>query len=327
MIKTHTLGFPRIGENRELKFALEDYWRGEADEESLQATASALRLKHWKAQIDSGLDFITVGDFSLYDQMADHIQLLGCEPQRFEFNAEQPALQRYFTMVRGKVTGQEGCTHAHPHSHTDNAGSNGASAHGLHPQETHALEMTKWFDTNYHYMVPEFNAQTHFKAHTTNLLTQLEQAKTLNHPVKVSLIGPLTFLFLGKSKQAGFDQLDLLEQLLPVYVQILSTLKLNGVEWVQLDEPILGLDLPGPWLAVYERSVLQLKTSGVKILLATYFSSTQGHTSIVCKLPVDGLHVDCVRAEDDLPLIIDWLPNYKVLSLALWMAATSGKPI
>lgn len=315
MIKTHTLGFPRIGENRELKFALEDYWRGEASEESLQATASTLRLKHWKAQIDSGLDFITVGDFSFYDQMADHIQLLGCEPARFEFNAEQPELQRYFTMVRGKVTGHDGCHHAQAHAHAP--GSHGSSAHGLHPQETHALEMTKWFDTNYHYMVPEFNASTQFKAHAGNLLAQLEQAKTLNHPVKVSLIGPLTFLFLGKSKQAGFDQLDLLDQLLPVYGQVLGTLKSHGVEWVQLDEPILGLDLPGPWLAAYERSYLQLKSSGVKILLATYFSSTQGHTSIACKLPVDGLHVDCVRAEEDLPLIIDWLPNYKVLSLGL----------
>jgi 5-methyltetrahydropteroyltriglutamate--homocysteine methyltransferase len=104
MIKTHTLGFPRIGENRELKFALESHWRGETTEEELRATAHELRLKHWQAQIDSGLDFITVGDFAFYDQMADHIQLLGCEPARFEFKAEQSKLQRYFTMVRGKST-------------------------------------------------------------------------------------------------------------------------------------------------------------------------------------------------------------------------------
>lgn len=296
MIKTHTLGFPRIGENRELKFALESHWRGETTEEELRATAHALRLKHWQAQIDSGLDFITVGDFAFYDQMADHIQLLGCEPARFEFKAEQSKLLRYFTMVRGKSTENQSCTHVH---------------------ETWALEMTKWFDTNYHYMVPEFTSGTAFKPHTASLVEQIQQAKTLNHPIKVSLIGPLTFLFLGKSKQTGFDQFELLDTLLPVYGQILAELKAQGVEWVQIDEPILGLDLPGNYLAAFERSYLQLRSSGVKILLATYFSNTQGHTSAVCKLPVDGLHLDCVRAADDLPVVLDWLPNYKVLSLGL----------
>lgn len=296
MIKTHILGFPRIGENRELKFALESHWRGETSEEALRETAHELRLKHWQTQIDSGLDFITVGDFAYYDQMADHIQLLGCEPARFGFKQEQSKLQRYFTMVRGKSTENNSCNHVH---------------------ETWALEMTKWFDTNYHYMVPEFTADTVFKAHTASLVEQIEQAKTLKHPIKVSLIGPLTFLHQGKSKQAGFDQIDLLEHLLPVYGQILAELKAHGIEWVQLDEPILGLDLPGTYLAAFERSYLQLKGSGVKILLATYFSTTQGQTSAVCKLPVDGLHIDCVRAQEDLPLILDWLPNYKVLSLGL----------
>jgi 5-methyltetrahydropteroyltriglutamate--homocysteine methyltransferase len=296
MIKTHILGFPRIGENRELKFALESHWRGETTAEELRITAQELRVKHWQAQIDSGLDFITVGDFAFYDQMADHIQLLGCEPARFEFKEKQSKLQRYFTMVRGKSTESHGCNHVH---------------------ETWALEMTKWFDTNYHYMVPEFTSKTTFKANAASLVEQVEQAKALNYPIKVCLIGPLTFLFQGKSKQAGFEQFDLLEQLLPVYGQILAELKTRGIEWVQLDEPILGLDLPANYLAAFERSYLQLKSSGVKILLATYFSTTQGHTSAVCKLPVDGLHIDCVRAQEDLPLILDWLPNYKVLSLGL----------
>ncbi len=296
MIRTHTLGFPRIGENRELKFALESHWRGHTTEENLRSTAHGLRLKHWQAQIDSGLDFITVGDFSFYDQMADHIQLLGCEPERFGFKEEQSKLQRYFTMVRGKSTENHGCKQVH---------------------ETWALEMTKWFDTNYHYMVPEFTSSTIFKAHTASLIEQINEAKALDHPIKVSLIGPLTFLFLGKSKQAGFEQFALLDTLLPVYSQILAELKAQGIEWVQIDEPILGLDLPGHYLAAFERSYLQLRSSGVKILLATYFSSTQGHTSAVCKLPVDGLHLDCVRAADDLPVVLDWLPNYKVLSLGL----------
>ncbi|HEX4842142.1 MAG TPA: 5-methyltetrahydropteroyltriglutamate--homocysteine S-methyltransferase, partial [Limnobacter sp.] len=293
MIKSHILGFPRIGEQRELKFALERHWRGEIDEAGLHQTAAALRTRHWQFQIDSGLDHITVGDFSYYDLMADHIQLLGCEPERFK-NLDSPSeLQRYFTMVRGKASA--GCTHS----------------------ETFALEMTKWFDTNYHYMVPEFTEHTRFAAKPNRLLAQIDEAQRLGHPLKVSLIGPLTFLYLGKSKQAGFDTLNLLPRLLDAYVQVLQAVAAKGVQWVQIDEPILGLDLPGAWVATLENTYLQLKSSKLKILLATYFASTQGHTSIVCKLPVDGLHVDCVRAPEDLPLVLDWLPNYKVLSLGL----------
>ncbi|HEX4880253.1 MAG TPA: 5-methyltetrahydropteroyltriglutamate--homocysteine S-methyltransferase [Limnobacter sp.] len=293
MIKSHILGFPRIGEQRELKFALERHWHGEMDEVSLHQTAAALRTRHWQFQIDSGLDYITVGDFSYYDLMADHIQLLGCEPERFKTLESPSELQNYFTMVRGKASA--GCTHA----------------------ETFALEMTKWFDTNYHYMVPEFTAQTTFTAKPDRLLAQIDEAQRLGHPMKVTLIGPLTFLHLGKSKQFGFEPLNLLPRLLAAYVQVLQAVAAKGVQWVQIDEPVLGLDLPGAWVAALESTYLQLKSSKLKIMLATYFASTQGHTSIVCKLPVDGLHVDCVRAPEDLPLVLDWLPNYKVLSLGL----------
>ena len=296
MIKSHILGFPRIGENRELKFALESFWKGETDETHLQATATSLRKRHWQEQLASGLDFLTVGDFALYDQMADHIQLLGCEPSRFGFKPEHTELNRYFTMVRG----QHCCA-----GHDDDQGS------------TFALEMTKWFDTNYHYMVPEFSSETGFSAHTHRLIKQVQEAKQFNHPIKVSLIGPLTFLYLGKSKQSAFNTLDLLNTLIPVYNQILHDLRKEGVEWVQLDEPILGLELPTDWFASFEGTYQRLHTSGVKILLATYFSSINGQTSAICKLPVDGLHIDCVRAGKDLKEVLDWLPNYKVLSLGL----------
>ncbi|HEY1058570.1 MAG TPA: 5-methyltetrahydropteroyltriglutamate--homocysteine S-methyltransferase [Limnobacter sp.] len=289
MIKSHVLGFPRVGEHRELKFALESFWKGDSDEQALQAVARSLRQRHWQAQIAAGLDFITVGDFTLYDHVADHIQLLGCEPARFGFSEQQPALERYFGMVRGKT------------GHVD----------------THALEMTKWFDTNYHYMVPEFSAATQFALQPTRLLEQIEEARSLAHPIKVSLVGPLTFLWLGKSKSAGFDRLNLLDQLVPVYAQLLSQLAKAGVTWVQLDEPVLGLDIPSDWLSRCESAYQPFKSTGVKVLLSTYFSSTQGHTSLLCKLPVDGLHVDCCRALEDLPLVLDWLPNYKVLSLGL----------
>ncbi|WP_370261891.1 5-methyltetrahydropteroyltriglutamate--homocysteine S-methyltransferase [Limnobacter sp.] len=293
MIKSHILGFPRIGEHRELKFALEQYWRGDIDKAALRHTSAALRARHWQFQIDSGLDFITVGDFSLYDHMADHIELLGCVPQRFKDLAIDDDLQRYFTMVRGQ---------------TDAGGLKAA---------TFALEMTKWFDTNYHYMVPEFEANTRFEAKAKPLLEQIDEASRFKHPIKVSLVGPLTFLYLGKSKQAGFDRLDLLPELVNTYAQVLQAIAAKGVQWVQIDEPVLALDLPGPWVASLERIYLQLKNSRLKILLATYFGSTQGHTSLLCKLPIDGLHLDCVRAPEDLPLVLDWLPNYKVLSLGL----------
>lgn len=296
MIKSHILGFPRIGENRELKFALESFWKGDADETHLQSIASSLRKQHWQAQLASGLDFITVGDFALYDQMADHIQLLGCEPARFGFQEDQSQLSKYFTMVRG----QHCCA-----GHDEDQGS------------TFALEMTKWFDTNYHYMVPEFTRDTGFSAQADNLLKQVQEAKQFNHPIKVSLIGPLSFLYLGKSKQLGFNPLDLLGKLIPVYSQILQSLQQAGIEWVQLDEPILGLDLPSSWQVAFEGTYQRLRSNGIKILLSTYFSSLNGQISAVCKLPIDGLHVDCVRAPQDLKQVLDWLPNYKVLSLGL----------
>ena len=292
MIKSHILGYPRIGKQRELKFALEKFWKNEIDATQLQDTAAQLRHEHWQTQIDSGLNFITVGDFSYYDHVADHIQLLGCEPQRFVFKTQQTALERYFTMVRGQSRDME-------------------------EQGNFALEMTKWFDTNYHYMVPEFNADTHFSAHTNSLLEQVKQAQSLGHPIKVALIGPVTFLNLGKSKQTGFDPNQLLESLLPVYCQILDKIHQAGVEWVQLDEPSLGLDLSPEQSNLFNTAYQRLRSSKIKILLATYFSSLNGQTSLVCKLPVDGLHIDCVRANEDFNQVLDWLPNYKVLSLGL----------
>lgn len=307
MIKSHVLGFPRVGEQRELKFELERFWRGAIDEAQLLETGKALRQKHWQAQIDSGLDWVTVGDFSFYDLMADHIQLLGCEPTRFNFNPEQGQLERYFRMVRG----QNKCI--------GDSSSDSSS--------NFALEMTKWFDTNYHYMVPEFNASTQFSAHSGNLISQIKEAQALSLPVKVSLIGPLTFLFLGKFKQdwkntvaGSHPALDLLDGLLTAYTQILRDIHAQGVEWVQIDEPILAQDLSPHWQAALDTAYGRLKAglvNGPKILLASYFGTTQGQTSQICKLPVDGLHVDCVRALEDLPMILDWLPNYKVLSLGV----------
>ncbi|WP_343730429.1 5-methyltetrahydropteroyltriglutamate--homocysteine S-methyltransferase [Duganella sp.] len=301
-IHTHIPGFPRIGAARELKFALEKNWRGELDEAGLEAVGSALRARHWALQRDAGLDLVTVGDFAFYDQVANHIQLLGCEPARYGFSAAQSQLQRYFTMARGR-SGQH------------DAGCGCAHAHG---DDAAALEMTKWFDTNYHYLVPEFTPDTSFTLSCERLFDEVTEAQALGHKVKAALIGPLTFLWLGKARGADhFDRLSLLEQLLPVYSQVLDRLKAMGVPWVQIDEPILGLDLPPAWRSAFENSYWQLNQVGVPLLLATYFSSLEENLSLACRLPVAGLHVDGVRAPHELTSIADWLPVHKVLSVGI----------
>ncbi|MBW3509989.1 5-methyltetrahydropteroyltriglutamate--homocysteine S-methyltransferase [Janthinobacterium sp. NKUCC06_STL] len=305
-IRTHTLGFPRIGAARELTLALESHWRGEVSEAALEATAQQLRARHWALQRDAGLDYVTVGDFALYDQVANHIQLLGCEPARFNFAPEQSPLARYFTMARGEATHAE---------HADCGHANHSNAAG-----TAALEMSKWFDTNYHYLVPELSPQTQFSLACERLLAEVAEAQALGHQVKAALIGPLTFLWLGKEKTPGessFDRLALLEQLLPVYGALLDRLKQQGVEWVQIDEPILGLDLPSAWRSAFESTYWQLNQVGVNILLATYFSPLEENLSLTCRLPVAGLHVDGIRAPHELISVTDWLPAHKVLSIGI----------
>ncbi len=303
MIRTHTLGFPRMGARRELKFALERHWRGEIDAAGLEAVGARLRARHWALQRDAGLDVVTVGDFAFYDQVANHIQLFGCEPERFGFTGDEPALERYFTLARGV---------ADEHAHAAGCACGRPDGGG-----TAALEMTKWFDTNYHYLVPEFDARTSFKLSARRLLAEVEQAQALGHDPKVALIGPLTFLWLGKEKQAGFDRLDLLETLLPAYVELLNELRRADVEWVQLDEPILGLDLPGPWALAFERAYHALNTAKVAIMVATYFSPLEDHLSLACKLPVAALHIDAVRAGHELQAVLDWLPPHRELSIGL----------
>ncbi len=299
MTRTHTLGFPRMGAQRELKFALEQHWRGEIDRDALERTGAALRARHWQLQRDAGLAFATVGDFAFYDHVANHIQLLGCEPARFGFGAGDAELARYFTMARGVAAeaGHAACGHAH--------------------HDAFALEMTKWFDTNYHYLVPEFSPATRFAVASERLFGEVAEAQQAGHAVKAVLLGPLSFLWLGKSRTPDFDRFGLLDALLPVYEQILARLKVQGVEWVQIDEPILGLDLPEAWRHAFERSYWQLARGAPKLLLATYFSPLAENLRLACQLPVAGLHVDAVRAPEELTGVADWLPSHKVLSVGI----------
>ena len=285
MARTHVLGVPRIGPNRELKFAQEACWRGEIDEAALKAVASGIRQANWRRQHAAGLDFVTVGDFAFYDQMLNHVALLGCAPERFGFGG-RIALSEYFQLARGNAA-------------------------------CHAMEMTKWFDTNYHYLVPEFKPDTHFALDPGWLFDEVTEAQTAGFAAKPVLIGPLTFLWLGKEKAAGFNRLDLLDRLLSVYAQILARLKAQGVEWVQIDEPALALDLPAEWRSAFERAYHALNGAGVKLLLASYFGPLRENLLVALKLPVAGVHVDCVRGGDELAQVIDWLPATKVLSVGV----------
>jgi 5-methyltetrahydropteroyltriglutamate--homocysteine methyltransferase len=301
MIRTHILGFPRMGAQRELKFALERHWRGEMAADALEATGRELRQRHWALQRTAGLDFVTVGDFAFYDHVANHIQLFGCEPARFGFGADMPELARYFTLARG-VAAEPG-----------HAGCCGGADHG----GAAALEMTKWFDTNYHYLVPEFAPDTLFRLASHRLFAEVAEAQALGHRVKPVLLGPLSFLWLGKSKVEGFERLSLLPALLPVYLQVLSRLAAMGVQWVQVDEPILGLDLPPEWAEAFAGAYGQLKAADMSLLVATYFSPLEGQLDLACRLPVAGLHVDAVRAGHELDAVLERLPAERELSIGI----------
>ncbi|MFG6456302.1 5-methyltetrahydropteroyltriglutamate--homocysteine S-methyltransferase [Roseateles sp. BYS96W] len=302
MIKTHILGFPRMGEQRELKTALESHWRGDITADELEAQAAALRARHWALQLQTGLDHVTVGDFALYDHVAHLIQLLGCEPRRFGFTGQETPLQRYFAMARGTAI----------HAHTSSCGCGATSGDG-----TPALEMTKWFDTNYHYLVPEFDSATAFQLNADRLLAEVDEAIALPASPKVALLGPVSFLYLGKSKEDGFDRLALLTRLLPVYEQLLTRLAARGVTWVQLDEPILGLDLGPAWQDALRQAYARLGVVGQPLLLATYFSPLADNLDLACELPVAGLHVDAVRAPQELLPVARRLPLDRELSVGI----------
>ncbi|SDG38570.1 5-methyltetrahydropteroyltriglutamate--homocysteine S-methyltransferase [Paraburkholderia phenazinium] len=283
MACTHIHGFPRIGANRELKFAQESFWRGESDDAYLRSVAQALRARHWEQQRAAKLDFVTVGDFAYYDPMLNLTALLGALPERFGFEPASLSLAQYYELARGNK--------AQP-----------------------AMEMTKWFDTNYHYLVPELGPDTTFNGGVSWFFDEIDEALALNLPVKPVLIGPITYLWLSKSQTPGFDRLSLLPKLVIRYVRILDALKQRGIEWVQIDEPALCLDLEGEWLEAFSAVYDVLGASGVKVLLATYFDTAADHATLVAQLPVHGVHIDLIRAPEQLEVWRKALPADKVLS-------------
>lgn len=294
MTTIHNLGFPRIGAKRELKFALESYWKGESSREDLQALGAQLRQRHWENQ--AGLDLVPVGDFSFYDQVLDTSFLLGNLPERVQgFQGDE--LDNYFRVARGRSA-------------------QGAEEHSACCGGVAAGEMTKWFDTNYHYIVPEFKADTQFTLHASRLLEQLAQAQEQGVHAKPVIIGPLTYLALGKAKDES-NKLALLDRLLPVYVQLLEALAEAGADWVQIDEPILVTELDDEWQQAFKKAYEQFKPVGVKLLVATYFGQLLENTALAAGLPVAGLHVDAINDRDGVDALLTLLAKDKVLSLGV----------
>ncbi|OXI41717.1 5-methyltetrahydropteroyltriglutamate--homocysteine S-methyltransferase [Burkholderia aenigmatica] len=292
MVTTHNLGFPRIGAKRELKFGLERYWKGESSRDELKALGAQLRERHWHDQRD--LDFAPVGDFAFYDQVLDMSFTLGNLPKRVQgFHGD--ALDNYFRVARGRSAQSE-------------------EAHAACCGGVAAGEMTKWFDTNYHYIVPEFHADTNFSLDPSRLLQQLAEAKAQGVKAKPVIIGPVTYLWLGKAKDDS-DRLALLQKLLPVYGALLDTLTAQGVEWVQIDEPILVTELDAEWQQAFKTAYAALETRRIKVLLATYFGQLQGNLALAASLPVDGLHIDAINARDEIDALVRELPAERVLSV------------
>ncbi|WP_457328995.1 5-methyltetrahydropteroyltriglutamate--homocysteine S-methyltransferase [Rhizobacter sp. P5_C2] len=295
MTTTHNLGFPRIGAKRELKFALESYWKGDSSRDELKALGAHLRQRHWINQ--TGLDLVPVGDFAFYDQMLDMSFTLGNLPERVK-GFQGDVLDNYFRVARGR-SAETAEAHA------------GCCGGGVA-----AGEMTKWFDTNYHYIVPEFTAATQFKLDASRLLEQLEEARQAGVKAKPVIVGPVTYLALGKAKDDS-SKLALLERLVPVYAELLEKLAAAGVEWVQIDEPILVTELDADWQHAFNTAYHDLKSCRVKLLLATYFGPLEENRHLAANLPVAGLHIDAINGRDDIQPLLNILSPLKVLSLGV----------
>lgn len=292
MTYAHVLGLPRIGQQRKLKRLVEDYWAGKIDQSTLLSESKTLRESHWALQQKADVDLVTVGDFSFYDHVLDTAVMLGAVPERFGSfkQGEKVDLDTYFRMGRGRAPSGK---------------------------DVPALEMTKWFDTNYHYMVPELTQQQAFHIASDKLFEEIAEAQQTHKNVKPVLLGPLSFLWLSKVKDGSFDKLTLVDNILKVYGEILHKVQAMNVEWIQIDEPILCLDLPQAWKDAFESVYTRLKQSSLKVLLATYFDTLDQNTQLACQLPVDGIHVDLVRGEAQLTQVLDNLPSYKVFSAGL----------
>ncbi|MEX2558807.1 MAG: 5-methyltetrahydropteroyltriglutamate--homocysteine S-methyltransferase, partial [Pirellulales bacterium] len=296
MVVAANLGFPRIGRNRELKKALEQYWSGAISAEALLSQCRRLRAEHWRLQQELGIERIPVNDFSLYDHVLDTSALVGAVPRRYA-GAGAAELDTYFAMARGL------------------AGAAGPSA----AAEVPAMEMTKWFDTNYHYIVPEFEPGQRFSLASTKPIDELVEARQLGVAGRVVLLGPVSFLLLGKMPGGQAGPLSLLDGLLAVYGELLARLAAAGAVWVQFDEPYLALDLTEETRQAFSRAYHRLNqaSSGLSLMLASYFGGLGDDLPFALSLGTRGLHLDLVRAPGQLAEALPLVPSSATLSLGV----------
>lgn len=289
-VKTSVLGFPRIGKNRELKKACEAFWADKISREDLLETASKIRRENWQRMKDLGIELIPSNDFSFYDHILDLTLALGAIPERYK-NLKDDKLALYFAMAHGQQKDGVDVT---------------------------AMEMSKWFDTNYHYIVPEFVKNQKFELFNEKAVDEFNEAKKLGIETKPVLVGPVSYLLLGKEKTDGFSKLDLLDALLPPYIELLKKLEAAGAKYIQLDEPFLALDISdtakNAFTVAYERIKKEVKA---KIIIATYFEGLRDNTSLALCLPCDTIHVDLVRAPSQLDEILSEIPSDKCLSIGI----------
>ncbi|MDR5171159.1 hypothetical protein IHQ56_04940 [Methylobacillus flagellatus] len=281
MASAHILGYPRIGERRALKYAQEAFWKGDLTAAGLQEIGKGLREQHWSKQ--KRLDFITAGDFSSYDHVLDHAVMFGAIPRRFGL---QGALSEhdYFALARGNA---------------------------VQP----AMKTARWFDTDYHYIVPELDADTGFTINAHEFLSQLDEAQARSRPVKAALLGPVSLLYLSGAD--GCDRLQLLDRLAEQYAHLLKELYHRKIACLQLEEPILALDLDNAWLGAFERAYAWFRTQRPAILLGTYFGNVARYQGFVTHLPVDGIHLDLVSAPEQLAPWLNALPGHWILSAGI----------
>jgi 5-methyltetrahydropteroyltriglutamate--homocysteine methyltransferase len=292
---THNLGYPRIGSQRELKKASENYWSGKSTLKNLLAVGRNIRQENWQLQKEAGIDLIPSNDFSFYDQVLDMSLTVNAIPARYHeviLNKNNSELDLYFAMARGY------------------------QKEGL---DITAMEMTKWFDTNYHYIVPEFYKGQVFKLFSTKVIDEFYEAKQLGIVTKPVLLGPVSYLLLGKEKEEGFDRIDLIKNLLPVYLDLLERLDKLNVQWVQFDEPFLAMDLSEKekraFTFVYQK--IREAFPSLKIILATYFEGLRDNLTLATSLPVCALHIDLVRCPDQLDDLLAVIPDKMTISLGV----------
>ena len=289
-IRTNILGYPRVGANRELKKAEEAYWAGKITRQELLETAALIRKGNWLLQKESGIDLIPSNDFSFYDQTLDLSLSVGVIPERYD-SLRDDKLELYFAMAHGY------------------------QKDGI---DVTAMEMTKWFDTNYHYIVPEFTRNQKFELIYNKAVAEFKEALELGVRTKPVLIGPVTYLLLGKEKESGFNRIELLDRLLPVYTDILKELENAGAEYVQIDEPFLCTDITDAVRDAYRKAFAAINGSTrLKVILTTYFDGLADNASLAVELKPDVLHIDLVRAPKGYEDVVRLLPKEASLSLGV----------